>query len=111
MSGGHLTDPPESLTYASVVSLNSVRLGFHIATLNGLKVLAGDIHNSYLNAPTPEKNYFIAGPQWKSDQEQHINIVRVLYELRTSGLAFWNYVADILGNVLKFKPSLVDPDV
>ena len=111
VAGGHLTDPPKSLTYASVVSRDSVRLGFLIAALNDLKILAGDIQNAYLNASTPEKNYFIAGPEWKSDQGRPIKIVRALYGLRTSGLAFRNHLADILGNVLKFKPSLADPDV
>ena len=56
-------------------------------------------------------NYFLAGPEWKSDQERPIKIVRALYGLRTSRLAFRNHLADILGNVLKFKPSLVHPDV
>ena len=94
-----------------MVSRDSVRLGFLIAALNDLKVLAGDIQNAYLNASTPEKNYFIVGPEWKSDQGRPIKIVRTLYGLRTSRLAFRNHLADILGNVLKFKSSLTDPDV
>jgi hypothetical protein len=35
VAGGHTTKPPESLTYASVVSRDSVRLAFLIAKLNG----------------------------------------------------------------------------
>lgn len=43
VAGGHLIGPPKSLTYASVVSRDSVRLGFLIATLIDLKILAGNI--------------------------------------------------------------------
>ena len=51
VAGGHLTDPPASLTYASVVSRESVRIAFLIAALNDLDILAGDIQNAYLNFP------------------------------------------------------------
>ena len=58
VSGGNLTDPPLSMTYAIVVSCDSVRLALLIAVFNDLYVLAGDIHNAYLNAPTKEKLFF-----------------------------------------------------
>ena len=55
IAGGHLTDPPSSITFASVVVTETVRMAFLVAALNNLKVLAGDIQNAYLNAPTKEK--------------------------------------------------------
>ena len=55
VAGGHLTDPPSVMTYSSVVSRESVRIGFLLAALNGLDVMAADIQNAYLNAPTKEK--------------------------------------------------------
>ena len=55
VAGGHLTDPPSSLTYASVVSREMFRIAFLIVALNDLKILAGDIQNAYLNAYTKEK--------------------------------------------------------
>jgi hypothetical protein len=36
VAGGHTTEPPASVTYASVVSRDSVRLAFLIAALNGM---------------------------------------------------------------------------
>ena len=51
VAGGHITNPPLSMTYASVVSCDSVRLNFLIAALHDLYILAGDIHNTYSNAP------------------------------------------------------------
>ena len=68
VAGGHLTDPPTSMTYASVVSRESVRIGFLVAALNGLDILAGDVQNAYLNAPTKEKVYFVAGSEWKANE-------------------------------------------
>ena len=68
VAGGHLTNPPLSMTYASVVSCDSVRLNFLIAALHDLYILAGDIHNAYSNAPKNEKVFFYAGDEWKSDQ-------------------------------------------
>ncbi len=40
VAGGHTTEVPSALTYASVVSCDSVRIALTIAALNDLKVLA-----------------------------------------------------------------------
>ena len=111
VAGGHLTDPPTSLTYASVVSRDSVRLGFLIAALNGLDILAGDVQNAYLNAETKEKVYFIAGNEWKANEGRTILIVRALYGLKSSALAWRKHLADTIGNKIGFESSLADPDV
>jgi hypothetical protein len=39
-AGGHTTEAPASVTYSSVVSRDSVRLGFLIAALNGVDVMS-----------------------------------------------------------------------
>ena len=70
-----MRDPPDTLTYSSVVSRESIRIGFLIAALNGLDVLAGDIGNAYINAPCKEKIWIIAGPEFGSDQGQVMLIV------------------------------------
>ena len=111
VAGGHLTDPPTSLTYASVVSRDSVRLGFLIAALNGLDILAGDVQNAYLNAETKEKVYFIADNEWKANEGRTILIVRALYGLKSSALAWRKHFADTIGNKIGFESSLADPDV
>ena len=111
VAGGHLTDPPSSMTYSSVVSRESVRIAFLVAALNGLDVLAGDIQNAYLNAPTTEKLFFYAGEEWKADKGRAVLIVRALYGLKSSALAWRNHLADVLSNKLGFKSSLADPDV
>ena len=111
VAGGHLTDPPSSITYSTVVGRETVRIAFLVAALNNLSILAGDIQNAYLNAPTTEKLYFIAGPEWKADAGRPVVIVRALYGLKSSALAWRNHLADVLCNKMQFKSSLADPDL
>jgi hypothetical protein len=54
VAGGHMTDPPVIITYSSVVSRGSVRIGFLLAALNDLELVAADIGNAYLQANTKE---------------------------------------------------------
>ena len=41
-----------------------MRMCILIAELNGLKIMAGDVGNAYLEALTKEKVYIIAGPEF-----------------------------------------------
>ena len=38
VAGGHMTTAPAAITYASVVSRESVRIALNLAALNGLQV-------------------------------------------------------------------------
>ena len=111
VAGGHLIDDPGVSTFASVVSRDSVRIGFLVAALNGLDILAGDIQNAYLNAPSLEKNYFYAGPEWGPNEGRAILIVRALYGQKSAGAAWRAHLADTICSKMKFTSSLADPDV
>jgi hypothetical protein len=52
-----------------------------IAALNDLDILAADIGNAYLNAPTQEKVYSIAGREFGSCAGETVIIVQALYGL------------------------------
>ena len=67
VANGNETGPPASLTYASVVSRESVRIALTIAALNGLEVKTSDIECAYLTAPTTEKLYTILGDEFGAD--------------------------------------------
>ena len=41
VAGGHITNPPLSITFVSVVSYDSVQIAFLIEALNDLYILAG----------------------------------------------------------------------
>jgi hypothetical protein len=52
-------DPPNNITYSSVVVRDDIRLAFLLAALNDLKILGGNIDNTYLQAETKEKAHAI----------------------------------------------------
>jgi hypothetical protein len=111
VAGGHMTDPPSTLTYSSVVSRDSVRIGFLLAALNNLDLLVADVGNAYLNAPTKEKVYCTAGPEFGSElQGKSVLIVRALYGLKSSGAAWRSHFAATLHQI-GFHSCLADPDV
>ena len=66
VAGGHTTATPNTLTYYSIVSRDSMRIAFTIAALYNLSVLACDIQNVYRTAPYREKIFTIAGPEFGS---------------------------------------------
>jgi hypothetical protein len=43
------------MTFPSVVLRDSIQIAFTLAALNGLDILAADIQNAYLSAPTEER--------------------------------------------------------
>ena len=67
VSGGHTPNPPVESNYADVVSIESVRIEFTIASLNDLDIFAADIQNTYLTAPCGEKIIFTCGPEFGSE--------------------------------------------
>ena len=110
VAGGHLTDPPETMTYSSVVSRESVRIAFTIAALMDLEVQMTDIGNAYLNAPTSEKVYSVAGKEFGPNEGRLVVIVRALYGLKSAGASWRKEMASTLRD-LRFKSCLADPDV
>jgi hypothetical protein len=112
VAGGHVTDPPSSITYASVVSRESVRIAFLIAALNDLDIMAADIGNAYLNAPVRERIYITCGPEFGPEFEgRKAKIVKALYGLKSSGAAWRSFLSECLHDSLHFKPCRADNDV
>jgi len=110
VAGGHTTETPAALTYASVVSRDSVRIALTVAALNDLDVLACDIQNAYLTAKCREKIWTRAGPEFGSDCGKIMIVKMALYGLKSSGAAFRSLLAETLHNI-GYVPSKADPDV
>ena len=109
MAGGHVTNVPTHMTYTSVISCDTVRIGFLVAAFNGLDILAVDIKNSFLEAPTQEKIFFYDGNEWKYDKDRVVVVICALCVLKYSALQFRKNLAENLVNKLGFKYSLVNP--
>ena len=55
VAGGCTNDLPESITYSSVVYMNSVRIAFILAELNDIDVFAVNIGYAYFNSSYHER--------------------------------------------------------
>jgi Reverse transcriptase (RNA-dependent DNA polymerase) len=110
VAGGHTTEVPSVLTYASVVSRDSVRIALTIAALNGLDLLACDIQNAYLTADCREKIWTRAGPEFGSEAGAIFLVKKALYGLKSAGAAFRALLAETLFD-LGYVPTKADPDV
>jgi hypothetical protein len=112
VAGGHVTESPHpSLTYASVVSRESVRIALTLAALNDLQVKAADIQNAYLTAPLlNEKIWTVCGAEFGEDQGKHAVVVRALYGLKSAGHDYGIHIANCMVH-LGYTPCEADRDV
>jgi hypothetical protein len=86
VAGGHVTEAfSATMTYASVVSGESVRIALGLAALNDLEVKTADIENAYLTGLIGEKIWCTLGPEFGEDDGKHAIMVRALYGLKSSG--------------------------
>ena len=60
----HLTPEPVESIYSGVVSLRNLKLVIFLGKLNNLDLWGADIGNAYLEEPTEEKLYIVAGPEY-----------------------------------------------
>jgi hypothetical protein len=110
VAGGHTTDTPRVMTYASVVSRESVKIALTLEALNNLDVTMGNIENAYLTAPITEKVWTVLGPEFDEDAGKRALIARALYGLRSAGSVFRNHLASCMDH-LGWKPCLADRDL
>ena len=107
VAGGHTTGAPTSITYSSVVSRDSVRIGFLIAAWNDLDIMACDLENAYLNAPCREKIWLEGGAECSEDQGKALVVVRAL---KSAGSSWRATLVEVLAG-LGFESTRADPDV
>jgi hypothetical protein len=83
-----MSKAPATLTYASVVSSETVRLALTVAAFNNIGVWAADVLNAYITAPCREKIWTTLGPEFELDKGKKALVVCALYGLKSSGAAF-----------------------
>ena len=110
VAGGHTTKAPATITYASVVSRESVRIALLMAALNQVEAKTADIENAYITAPCSEKIWTVLGPEFGSDAGKRAFVVRALYGLKSAGASFRNHLADCMRH-MGFVPCLADADL
>ena len=65
VAAGHVTPDPVESIYSGVVSLRNLKLVIFLGKLNNLELWGAEIGNAYLEAPTEEKLYIVAGPEFE----------------------------------------------
>jgi hypothetical protein len=110
VAGGHTTDTPHEMTYASDVSRESVRVVLNLAALNDLDVKMADMKNAYLMAPITEMVLTVLGPEFGDDAGKRALIVRALYGLKSAGAAFRNHLSECMKH-LGWNPCSADRDL
>lgn len=110
VAGGQMTDVPSTLTYASLVSRDSVQTALTIAALNDLKIMACDIQNAYLTTDCREKIWTRAGPEFGSEAGTIFIVKKAMYGLKSAGAAFRALLDKTLYD-LGYVPTKADPDV
>jgi hypothetical protein len=110
VAGGHKTKASATITYASVVSRETVRIALMLAALNDLQVKAGDVLNAYITAPVKEKVWTILGPEFGNDAGKGPVIVRALYGLKSAGAAFCTHLASFM-HQMGYTSCKADPDI
>ena len=68
----HWNKAPATITYASVVSRETIRITLLMAAINYLEVKVGDVLNAYITAPVTKK-VWVLGAKFGSN-----SLVRVL---------------------------------
>jgi Reverse transcriptase (RNA-dependent DNA polymerase) len=111
-----MTDPPAVITYARVdsresVRIESVRIAFAIAALNGHDAMAADIMYAYLTSPCDEHIWTALGPEFGLELAgKRAIVVRSLYGLKSAGAAYRYHLATCMEH-LGFGSCKADPDV
>ena len=91
-----MTKAPPTITYASVVSQETVCLALTIAALNNLEVKVGDVLNAYITAPITKKVWTILGPEFGPNAGKTALIVRALYGLKSAGASFCTHLTSFM---------------
>lgn len=108
---GHRTPDSKTSSYAGVVSRESIRIALTYAALHHIDVMAADIRNAYLQAPSSEKHYIICGKEFGLENEGRVALIRrALYGGKVAGRDFWHHLRSCMKH-LGFESSRADPDV
>jgi hypothetical protein len=110
VAGGHKTNAPATITYASVVSREMVRIALMLAALNDLQVKIGDVLNAYITALCKEKVWTTLGPKFGPQAGKSAIIVRTLYGLKSAGAAFRAHLASFMRQ-MGYTSCKADPDL
>ena len=110
VAGGHMTDPPATITYAILVSREKFMIALKLADLNDFPVKVVGIQNSYVTVPVTENIWTELGNEFGEYAGRKAIVVCALYGLNSAGAAFQNHLTDCMHH-LGFLPCTSDLDI
>ncbi len=105
-----MTKAPATITYASLVSWETLCIALIMAALNDLNVKVGDVLNAYITAPITKNVWTVLGPEFSSDAGKSAIIVCALYGLKSAGAAFCTHLASFMRQ-MGYTSCKADPDL
>ena len=82
VSDGHLVNTPESITYSTVVSSDSVRTLTLVTAFKNIETTSVDVNNAFLLDDNIEKHWIRADPKFGSEQGKLFIVIIALYGLK-----------------------------
>ena len=107
--GGQVIEPPATITYASVVLREKVRIDLTLDALNDLPEKVVNIQNDYITATVTEKIWKVLVHEFGEDYGKK-SIVHPLYGLKSAVAAFRNHLGDCMHH-LGLLPCTPDLDL
>ena len=98
-------EPAEAAYYQSIIGILR-----WIVELGRVDICAADIRNSYLQAPSSQKDYIVCGPEFGIENVGRIALIHcALYGGKSAGKDFRNHLRSCM-RYLDFVSCPVDPD-
>ncbi len=110
VAGRHMTKAPATITYANLVSCETVCIALLMAALNDLNVKVGDVLNAYITAPITKKGCAVLGPEVGIDASKSAIIVHALHGLKSAGATFCAHLASFM-HQMGYTSYKADPDL
>ena len=93
VTGDHCTKLPTTITYSSVVSMNSARIYLLITALNDIDILCADIQNTYLSTINKGEIWCHTEKEFGTEAGQRIIVTKDLYGIKYVGASFRSFLA------------------
>ena len=88
-----MTHTPDTITYSSVVTRETVHIALTMALLHDLEVKAAGVLNASVSAPNHGKIWTVLCPKFGGNAGMSAILVRALYGLKSAGASFMAHLA------------------
>eukprot|EP00804_Cyclotella_cryptica_P004005 CCRYP_013917-RA/>CCRYP_013917-RA protein AED:0.37 eAED:0.37 QI:0/-1/0/1/-1/1/1/0/164 len=110
VAGGHAMKVAATLTYASVVSRETITIALLIAALNDVDIWAADVSNAYITVPCREKIWTTLRKAFGDNCGKKAIVVHALKGLKSSGAAFRAHLMGCMQE-MGYVSCPADPDL